>query len=189
MILLSILLTPGLYNAWLFMSVFILQMIVIMFMDKRVRERTHVPDSVRKKGIERYISIVANFVWLLAMVYSVFLPLLFKTIWFYTGFSVFILGVLILAWATVNFITTTVDQVIVNGVYQFSRHPMYLATSLICLGTGIATASSIFILITIIMAVCFHYEARLEERYCLNMYKNLYREYLNRVPMWFGLPK
>jgi len=189
MIPLLILLKPGLYNAWLFMSVFILQMIVIIFVDKRVRERTHVPNSVRKRQYEKLISIIANIVWLSALVYSIFLPLLFGTLWFYIGSFIFIPGVLLLVWSTANFITTPVDQVIVKGVYQYARHPMYLATILICVGTGIATASWVFILITVIMAVCFHYEARLEERYCLNMYKNLYREYLDRVPMWFGLPK
>jgi protein-S-isoprenylcysteine O-methyltransferase Ste14 len=179
----------GLWNAWIFMSVFIWQMIIIIFADKYIRKRTHVPKDARRTTLERYVGIVANFFWLLALGYSVFLPLLLGTIWFYIGFPVFIFGVLLLSFATLNFMTTPADRLIQKGVYKFSRHPMYLATFLICLGSGIATASGIFILLSVIMAVCFHYEALVEERYCLAKYKDLYKEYMNTVPRWFGLLK
>jgi len=89
----------------------------------------------------------------------------------------------------VNFMTTPVGQLIQKGVYKFSRHPMYLATFLICLGTGISTASLIFILMSIIIAIYFYYEAILEEKYCLSKYQNQYKEYMNSVPRWFGIHK
>ena len=163
----------GFWNAWIFMSVFILQMIIIKFADKHIWERSHVPNDAR----------------LLALGYSIFLPLLLGTIWFYIGFSVFIFGVLLLSFSTSNFMSTPEDILIQKGVYKFSRHPMYLGTFLICIGTGIATASFIFILLSVIFAVCIHYEALLEERYCLNKYKDLYKEYMNSVPRWLGIPK
>jgi len=179
----------GIWNGWLFMSVFILQMILIISVDKRIWKRSHIPNDFRQTSTKKYIGGIANFVWLLALGYSIFLPLLFRTMWFYIGFSVFIIGVLLLAFATFSFMTTHIDQLIQKGVYTFSRHPMYLATSLICLGTGIAAASLIFILLSIIISICFHYEALLEEKYCLTKYQGLYTEYMNRVPRWFGIPK
>jgi protein-S-isoprenylcysteine O-methyltransferase Ste14 len=178
----------GVLNAWIFMSVFIWQMIIIAFANKYVKERTHVPMSARRTVLEKYIGMIANFFWLLALGYSVFLPLLFGTVWFYLGFSIFIIGVLLLSFATQNFITTPENQLIQKGAYKFSRHPMYLATFLICLGSGIATASWIFILLSVILTVCFHYEALVEERYCLDKYGDSYKEYMNSVPRWFGLP-
>ena len=84
---------------------------------------------------------------------------------------------------------TPADQVIQKGVYKLSRHPMYLATIMICLGSGIATASWIFMLLSIVLLVCLHYEALLEERYCLEKYEDLYKGYMKRVPMWFGVPR
>jgi protein-S-isoprenylcysteine O-methyltransferase Ste14 len=179
----------GIWNGWLFMSVFILQMIVIIFVDKRIWKRSHIPKGFRQTSIEKYIGGIANFVWLLALGYSIFLPLLFGTTWFYIGSFVFIIGLLLLVLATFSFMTTHIDLLIQKGVYSFSRHPMYLATSLICIGTGIATASLIFILLSIIISICFHYEALLEEKYCLTKYQGLYTEYMNRVPRWFGIPK
>ena len=178
----------GMWNAWIFMSVFLFQMLAIMFVDKRVRERSHVPIEARRNKIERYVSIIGNLIWLLAMGYSVFLPLQLGTIWFYIGLSVFIIGLTFMVIATVDFISTPIDRLIITGAYNFSRHPMYLATFFICLGSGIATISWLFILFSIIMALCFYQEALIEERYCLNRYDNAYQEYINRTPRWIGVP-
>jgi protein-S-isoprenylcysteine O-methyltransferase Ste14 len=177
----------GIWNAWIFMSVFLIQMLAIMFADKRIRERSHVPIEARRNKLERYAGIVGNFTWLLAMGYSVFLPLQPGTFWFYSGLSFFIIGLILMVFATFNFITTPADQLIKKGVYQFSRHPMYLATFFICLGSGIAAASWLFIFFSVILSLCFHQEALIEERYCLEKYGSDYQEYLNRVPRWLGV--
>ena len=179
----------GIGNAWLFMSVFLFQMIVIMFVDKRIQEKSHVPPEARKNNLERYTGIIGNFIWLLALAYSVFLPLQLGTLWFYVGLCVFLIGLALIGIATFNFITTPVNQLITKGVYNFSRHPMYLATFFICLGAGISAASWIFIFLSLIMALCFYHEALIEERYCLNRYGHAYREYARRSPRWIGLPR
>lgn len=171
------------------MSIFLVQMLAIMFVDKSIREKSHVPDEARQNKFERYVGIIGNFIWLLAMGYSIFLPLQLGTIWFYIGLSFFIIGLLLMTIATINFITTPGDQLISKGLYRFSRHPMYLAIFLICLGSGIAAVSWVFILFSIIIASCLHQEALIEEKYCLDKFGNAYQEFLNRVPRWFGIPK
>jgi len=90
-------------------------------------------------------------------------------------------------WGTNTDVTT--DELIQSGVYKISRHPMYLATFLICLGAGVASASFIFILLSVILFVCLYYEARVEERYCHKIYKNLYEKYIHSVPRWVGFPR
>jgi protein-S-isoprenylcysteine O-methyltransferase Ste14 len=178
----------GIWNAWIFMSIFLLQMLVMIFAGKRIRKRSHVSQDARRDNFEKNISIAGNLVWLSALVYSVFLPFKTGTLWFYAGFLLFIIGLIIMTVATYDFITTPVDLMIKKGSYKFSRHPMYLATFFICLGAGIAALSWLFMLISLIMVYCFHQEALIEERYCLKKYSD-YREYMNRVPRWLGLPK
>ena len=179
----------GVCNAWIFMSVFILQMLPIMFAGKRVWERSHVPKEARQNKLENSVGIIGNIIWLSALSYSVFLPLKLGTLWFYAGLSVFIIGLTLMTMATYTFIATPADQLITKGAYRFSRHPMYLATFFICLGSGIAAVSWLFVLFSIIMALCFYKESRIEERYCLGEYGNAYQEYLKRVPRWIGIPK
>jgi protein-S-isoprenylcysteine O-methyltransferase Ste14 len=178
----------GIWNAWIFMSVFIIQMLVIMFAGEQVQRRSHVPAEARLHKYEKYASLVANLVWLAALIYSVFLPFIPGTLLFLAGLTVFLTGLLILSIATVNFIKASADRLISKGVYRFSRHPMYLATFLICLGTGISCGSWLFILFSIIMIFCFHKEALVEEKVCLDMYGDSYQQYMNRVPRWIGRP-
>ncbi len=160
----------GIWNAWIFMSIFLLQMLVIMLANKNVKERSHIPKETRQNKLENYIGNIGNFFWLLTLGYSIFLPLQLKTIWFFIGLFIFIIGLTLMVIATYNFIIIPADQLIIQGVYKFSRHPMYLA-----------------IFLSIIMAFCLYQEALIEERYCLNKYGNAYQEYIKRTPRWIGL--
>jgi protein-S-isoprenylcysteine O-methyltransferase Ste14 len=171
------------------MSVFLLQMLAILLVDKRVWERGHIPNEERGNKLERYISIIGNISWLSAMGYSVFLPLQPGTTWFTIGLAVFSMGSIIMALATYNFIFTPVDQLITQGAYRFSRHPMYMAAVFICLGAGIAAGSWLFFLFSIIMALCWYQESLIEERYCLTRYGSAYQEYINRTPRLIGIRK
>ena len=179
----------GIWNAWTFMSVFIVQMLVIMFAGDRVRRRSHVPIEVKRRRLERYTGVIANIVWLIALVYSIFLPFKLSTVWFYAGLAVFVIGLTILTIATYYFISTPADMPIIQGVYKLSRHPMYLATFFICMSAGISSGSWIFIFLSVFMGLCFHKEALVEEKYCLHKYGNAYQEYLDRVPRWIGIPR
>jgi protein-S-isoprenylcysteine O-methyltransferase Ste14 len=181
-------LSPGIWNAWIFMSVFILQMLVIMFAGERVRKRSHIPSEAKPNKNEKYTAVIANFVWLTALVYSIFLPLKPGTVLFYTGLIVFIIGLIILTIATYHFIGIPSDQLITKGVYRFSRHPMYLATFFICAGSGFSSGSWIFLILCMVMVFCFHKEALAEERFCLVKYGDAYQEYMNCVPRWIAIP-
>ena len=179
----------GFWNAWIFMSVFLLQMLIIMFVDKRIWEKSHIPKEVKRNKFERYVGIIGNIVWLAAMGYSVFLPIQQSSVWFFPGLIIYIAGLIIFAIATLNFVSTQADQLITKGIYRYSRHPMYLATFLICLGTGIASISLLFVLLSALMFVCLYYESLIEERFCLEKYSNAYEKYMDNVPGWFGIPK
>lgn len=179
----------GLWNAWLFMSVFIIQMLIIMLINRQISEKSHIPREFKRTKQEKYVARAANLIWLAAMLYSVFLPLQINSLWFYSGLVVFLIGLILLVASTINFISNPADKVITRGIYRFSRHPMYLATFFICIGAGLAAASWLFLLISIIMALCFYQEALIEERYCLENYGQTYQEYLNRTPRCFGPPK
>ena len=179
----------GIWNAWIFMSVFILQMGVMFLLNKEASNRSHAIIKAKRTKLERVIAYIANFIWLMAMIYSIFLPIKVEGSWFIIGLFIFIIGLLLLAAATYNFVTTPSEQLITNGIYKFSRHPMYLATFFICLGSGISALSWLFIAMSIIIAICFYQEAIIEERYCLDRYADAYKEYMAKTPRLFGVPK
>ena len=51
----------GIWNAWVFMSAFIFQMIVIMFAGKQISERSHIPNNAKKTIFEKYIAYFPRF--------------------------------------------------------------------------------------------------------------------------------
>ena len=89
--------------------------------------------------------------------------------------------------AIVNISTTPVGEVFTKGMYRYSRHPMVLGMLIMNIGIGIASASWLFLLITIvIMSIP---ETDVEERCCIDTYGDAYHKYMNRTPRWIGIPK
>ena len=178
----------GIWNAWVFMSSFLLQMLVVLLLGKGVWARSSLPSGIKRSKVEKITPIIGNSVWFLATMYSIFLPLQLGTLWFYIGLPVFLVGLVILAVATANFATTPTEKPATQGAYSLSRHPLYLSMFIIYIGTGIASASWVFILLGIANIFWIRTEARLEERYCLKKYGDAYRKYTKRTPRWIGIP-
>ena len=179
----------GVWNAWILMSSFILQMLTVLLVGRGVWARSSLPPGIKRSKLEKFTPIIGNSIWLLATIYSIFLPLRLGTLWFYIGLPVFLVGLVILTIATTNFATTPAGKSATKGMYYFSRHPLYLSMLVIYIGTGIASASWIFILLGIANILWIRTEAIIEERYCLERYNKDYWEYINKTPRWIGIPE
>jgi len=180
----------GVWNAWIFMIWPWVDMLAVRLVGSDVyRRASGLPSEMKTSHRYRVVSYVSMAVDTMAVAYSIFLPLKLGTIWFYSGLSIFLLGLVVLAAATVNFATTPMDVPITRGIYHYSRHPLYLASLLIYLSVGIASASWVFLLVFFVQSVSIRIAAVGEERYCLDKYGDAYREYMNKTPRWLGLPK
>jgi len=147
------------------------------------------PSEMKTNRQYRVVSYVSMVIDTMAVAYSIFLPLKLGTIWFYAGLAIFLTGLAVLAVATVNFARTPMDVPVTRGMYHYSRHPLYLASLLIYLSVGIASASWVFVLLFVVQSVSIRIAAVGEERFCLDKYSDAYREYMNKTPRWLGLPK
>lgn len=76
-----------------------------------------------------------------------------------------------------------------KGLYRYSRHPMYLASFLVLVGAGIASASWIFLLFSIVYIILSVILVIAEERFCLEKFSTAYCEYMDKTPRWIGIPK
>jgi len=90
---------------------------------------------------------------------------------------------------TVNFATTPLDDPVTKGLYRYSRNPQYLTEFLMFIGVGIASASWIFLLFSIVYSIFMLSFASSEEHFCLEKYGDAYREYMNKTPRYIGMPK
>jgi protein-S-isoprenylcysteine O-methyltransferase Ste14 len=178
----------GFWNAWMFMIWLVIQNLVII-LNKDLYQRFGGSSDTkpgRKSGIIDSLPMLLLF---LTVVYSIFLPFKLGTPWFPAGLFIFLSGLIIIVVVIINFATTPLNEPVTKGVYRFSRHPGYLALILIYFGAGIASASWIFLLATIIWIVLFNIAVNDEERQCLDKYGTAYSEYMNRTPKWLGIPK
>lgn len=123
------------------------------------------------------------------LAYSVFLPLKLGTDWFYGGLFVYLLGMIFGFIAMINFATAPLDKPATEGVYSFSRHPMYFSMFLMFIGIGIACFSWVFVLLAMIGLTLSDRLVVAEERLCLETYGEAYREYMSRTRRWIGIPK
>ena len=172
----------GILNGWIFTIFFVFHQIIM-------RPIMHRHNRKMDSNIEKaayYINVPTMFVLSL---YSVFLPLKLGTACFYVGLFIYLMGTMVMITALVNFYSAPAKEPVTNGIYHYSRHPMYLAFILWFVGVGIATASWIIILVSIILVVPINIGINSEERYCLKKYGDIYQEYLNTVPRWIGISK
>jgi len=141
-----------------------------------------------KKG-EKRVFVISLVVILFLLAYSVFLPLKLGTVWFYAGFTTYLVGLVMLLTSIVNISTTPLGQPFTKGMYRYSRHPMMFSESITFVGVSVASASWIFLLLSVVIIILQTSQAVAEERGCLETYGDKYKEYMNRTPRWIGIPK
>ena len=178
----------GVRNAWIFLIWLLIQNLVVM-LNKKLYQRFGGASDTKPSQKYKTINILSTLLWLLSTAYSIFLPLKLDRVWFPTGLVIFLLGLITITIATVNFAVTPINDPVTKGAYRYSRHPGYAGLVLIYLGVSIASASWIFLLVTIFWVVLLGIAAKDEERYCLERYGSAYREYMNRTPRWIGIPE
>jgi len=181
----------GLWNAWILMLYFPFHPLVMIVMDKAIgtgEMSKKMGDVPYEKG-EKRVFVISMVVILLLIAYSVFLPLKLGTMWFYAGLTTYLVGLVMFLTAIVNIATTPLGQPFTKGMYRYSRHPMLFSGSITFVGVSVASASWIFLLLSVVIIVLQTSQAIAEERGCLETYGDEYQEYLNRTPRWIGMPK
>jgi len=179
----------GILNAWIFILLVLLPLLLVGLFRRKVFKKT---DSIHASILtsrEKKIFIFSKIILFSVFIYSVFLPLKLGTIWFYIGLPIYLLGLILYIIVWVNVTTSPPDKPVTKGLYRYSRHPMYVTFPLIFIGTSIATASWLFLVLSIVLIITHFYNGTIEERECLEAYGKVYQEYMNKTPRWFGIPK
>jgi protein-S-isoprenylcysteine O-methyltransferase Ste14 len=181
----------GLWNAWIFIVPYMFVALGLPFFlaafQKRKATFWKFPSYTR---IERMYLVLFYVLMFGIFVYSIFLPLATGTVWFYAGLVVYLLGWVFLFLAMRTFATTPVDKPNTTGIYRISRHPWYIGMFFVYIGTSIASASWVFLLLALIFSAPIRNALMIvEERECVERFGNAYLEYMNRTPRWLGIPK
>jgi protein-S-isoprenylcysteine O-methyltransferase Ste14 len=179
----------GLRNAWIFIVLVLLPLPLVGLYRRGVFKKTASIHTSILTETENRVFIFSKVIMLSVFICSVFLPLQLGTIWFSIGVVFYLSGLILQTIAWVNIASIPVDKPITRGLYRYSRHPMYVTLPLVFIRTGIASASWLFLLLSIVLVITHFLNAIPEERECLEVYGNAYREYMDRTPRWIGIPK
>ena len=77
-------------------------------------------------------------------------------------------------------------NLVVVGLYRYTRNPMYVAVTLILLGWAISFASPGVLLYAVLVAIAFHLRVVLgEEPWLAQRHGSAWQEYSQRVRRWF----
>ena len=180
----------GLWNAWIFMLLDVLTFPLFIRIAKgrapEIEGKSQLSAMSRTERITLYSS---KAIYIPAFVYSIFLPLKLGTGWFYAGLPITLIGFITGVIVILNWAASPLGEPVTNGLYRYSRHPMYVTALIFFLGVSIATASWVLLVFTILLIAASFYFAPLEEQSCLEKYGDAYREYMNRTPRYIGIPK
>ena len=173
----------GIWNAWIPTALLFLFIMLSGLLPKDIGKRI-TPN--KEEGKTRQIMLIVFFIMI---IYSIFLPLKLGTVWFYTGLVVYILGFIISSAALFSIAATRPNEPFTKGMYRYSRHPIALGTVLPLIGAGIASASWLFLLLSLILMVISHFLAIKEETATTKKFGDAYKKYIARTPRWIGIPK
>jgi len=178
----------GVWNAWIFILPFLLVNYGLSYAIVSRKATLFVWPSYTK--LEKRLLAITMVIMFGSWVYSIFVPLKLGTAWFYAGLPIYLLGLTFTTLAVISFATTPVGKPNTTGIYRISRHPMNFGWLLMFIGIGIAGASWVYLLVTLIyLGMYKNILAIPEERMCCERFGDVYREYMKRTPRWIGIPK
>jgi protein-S-isoprenylcysteine O-methyltransferase Ste14 len=179
----------GLWNAWIFVLYQLLPLPLFTLTALRKRGPAN-PDISILNQAEKKVLVISKIIMFFPMIYAIFLPLKLGTVWFYVGLPIALLGLVMYTVVWVYFAITPIEDLpLTEGLYHYSRHPMYLAALLTDIGVGIACASWLYLLLTVVSVILTVFYIPAEERLLLEQYGDTYRNYMNITPRWLGIPK
>lgn len=181
----------GFWNGWILTLFMVLHPFIMNLVDKAVgtgninQKMGDVPAEEEEK---RSVPIPTMFLIVL-FVYSIFLPLRLGTIWFYVGLAIYLVGIVMFLSSIITVAKTPMGQIFSQGMYRYSRHPLYLSFLITFVGISVTSASWLFLLLSMGWMVFPFSQVSSEEKGCIESLGVKYREYMNRTPKWLGIPK
>jgi protein-S-isoprenylcysteine O-methyltransferase Ste14 len=132
-------------------------------------------------GRERIAYWVYQVTTLLIIVDLVLLKIRVDSDWFYIGLVVYGFGLVLYAISMADYARPKKSGINVNGLYQISRNPMYIAYFICLFGCVLISNSWTLFTLLIIFQISSHWIILSEERWCIKKFGEKYMKYMNKV--------
>lgn len=164
---------------WLVIPLLAIRFVLLGLMNRAaLRRAAHFPPLVGKERIALLFYQISNvflLVFPLALVVETDMPLLA------VGLAVYAAGIAILVVSTICFAKPKVTGINTDGIYRFSRNPMYIGYFVYFLGCALLTRSWPMLFALAVFIVSSHWIILSEERWCLAQFGREYKNYMHAV--------
>ncbi|RZS92397.1 methyltransferase family protein [Cuneatibacter caecimuris] len=106
---------------------------------------------------------------------------------FYAGIISYAVGLALCTGAVINFAVPRSKKFHDNGLYRYSRNPMYLAYFIFFAGCALLVRSAVLGVFVLLFIVSSHWIILSEERWCIMEFGDEYREYMKKVRRYIGM--
>jgi len=173
----------GWLNGWVLLVVeFLMEGYLLLVFPKTVVSRLFDRSGWDKK--QRIFTIIGKVFSLVCLVLIVLTPLKVNPNLFIAGLVLYVIGIIGLVIAMLNFRDTLPDQPVTRGIYMISRHPQIFSLFIIFLGVCIAIGSWPALFALLLSKLFQHFGILAEEEVCLKRYGESYRSFMERVPRY-----
>ncbi len=133
------------------------------------------------EGKEQFAFYIYQITTLILLIYLFFSEIKFDTILNYVGLIVFVIGTISYIKSIIDFSKPQESGINKNGLYKYSRNPMYVAFFLYFLGCSLLINSLFYFIILLIFQISVHYLILSEERWCIKGFGEEYNKYMKNV--------
>ncbi|MDO4719584.1 MAG: isoprenylcysteine carboxylmethyltransferase family protein [Peptostreptococcaceae bacterium] len=165
---------------WLLLLFLIVRFVLLSVIKREAIQRAgYFAPMQKSEKVAYYIYQVSNIALLICLIVSSVkidfsLP-------FYLGVALFTVGLSLCAISVVCFAFPNDQGLNINGIYKFSRNPMYVAYFVCFLGTSLLTQSLIMLATVLIFQISAHWIIVSEERWCVEKFGRSYEDYMKMV--------
>ncbi len=174
----------GWLNGWILLCLLcLIEGFLLIVFPKDVVTRLFDRSGWDKK--QRTFTVIGKLFSLACLILIILTPLKIGSIALVLGTILYILGLVGLIIAILNFRNTPLGQPVTGGLYRLSRHPQILMLFVLFMGICVAIGSWLALLVLMISKLVQHLGILAEEEVCLERYGDSYRAYMKRVPRYF----
>jgi len=153
--------------------------LLILLNKKSVKRAAYFPPRVGAEKFAHWIyQISTTAIFLCMLVLSVKIV---PTELFYAGLAVYAIGLALCILSVSNFAKPAQNGINLNGLYQFSRNPMYVSYFVFFIGCVLLTQSLLLLGLVLVYQIATHWLILSEERWCVQEFGDEYLQYMKKV--------
>jgi len=176
----------GIFNLWIMPVLYSLPILFTIIFRERIFEPTLSKFNRSRSSFEMNFFIITKFLMLGYFLYSSVVPIHIGTVFGVIGLILYIFGYVTYTTAWITIARSEKGKIYSNGPFRYSRHPIYLSSAVQFIGAGFLSHSLFYLGFSIIVGVSHMLNALAEERICLDVFGNEYKQYMDSTSRWLG---